>query len=271
MVVKLNGILKKIDDNVAHHVVDLIGEKDKQVKIRPMTMKHFKILLKTSEGLDRQALLDENPEEVKKVDSIVDSVLKDCVVEPKDFDPLELFSADWFYLLVMLRAVSKGNIVSFKVPCIGMMESTSGSVQCNEMLNLSVNLNELDKVERKTLDVNIKLPGNVKVHFAPPKRKDEYVLNDYLSKNEVSESEISILKIVNTISWIESGKTKIKELSLDDKKQIFDRLSYDQKEEIREGYDQLSFGIPMFVELKCSKCGFSLNERLVDLSDFFTL
>jgi len=270
MASEIDNILKKVDSNVAHHIVKLIGE-DKEVKIRPMTMKHFKILLKSSEGINRESLLKEAPEEVKKIDTIFDAVMKDCVVEPADFDPLELFSADWYYLLVMLRTVSKGSTIDFNMQCMGTMESTSGSIPCKERLKLSIDLNELEKASRKKLDVKINLPGKIKVHFSPPKRKDAYVLNDYMIEKGSSPVEEPILRIVSCIDWVEHDGNKVTNLSLDDKMKIFERFSYLQKKEIQKGYDQLSFGIPMLVDIKCNKCGYEVRERLVDLADFFIL
>lgn len=250
-------------ENEGHHVITLPGS-GKKVHIRPLTVKDYKIFLKTAEGMQEAT----NPNNVNlfKFEEVFDNVLGSCITKPADLDIKTLASSDWVYLMYKLRSVSKGNVVTFNTKC----------EKCEADNTTQLDLNTLDNKETTgAMTVEWKFNDNCTFLFKAPSRSDEYEI--YEARNDYKiDSDYRIYKIAASLDKVEykidgMDNPELKEdISLEGRKKVIEKLSSDQLNEVEKlVVDKLTWGVPATFNIKCKSCGKSHEEIIMDISEFF--
>jgi len=248
--------------SAAHHSVELLGDIGKTIKIRPLTIGDYKVLVKSMEGIDLYNLDEEKKiETYLQIDEAFDMVLKSCVIEPVDFDPMSLFADDWLYLFTELRSVSKGNILELNTTCN----------KCRNPIKFQIDLKDLKKHKRTDEKFEFKVNEKTTLYLMPPRRRDAYNIARYRKDEEKSQYDLIFLQLASYIDKIKHEETIHEDLLLEEKLEVFEALPYEAKEDFSKTIDEMNFGIQIYVDLKCTdqECGSEFKDKAVDILDFF--
>ena len=118
---------------------------NKKIKFRPFLVKEEKILLVGKEG------------EAEDQMNAMTQVLKNVVISPKNFNPMDLTSADVEYLFLHLRGKSVDNILKLKYKDNEDNEVYDFEVDIND-ININLNKDRIYKVQLQNLTMELKDP-----------------------------------------------------------------------------------------------------------------
>jgi len=220
----------------------------KKIKFRPFLVKEQKILMMALESGDSKT----NERNIKQI-------LQNCVITELDVDDLSLVDVE-FYLL-NLRARSIGEIVDSKYKC----ENTVGDTVCNNLMDVSFNLLELDVKNLNEDNGLIKITDAVSIKMKYP----EYSILSEM-QNTDSASDVVFDLISSCVDYILEGENFYygHETPKEEIIEFLETLNSQQFDKIEAFFDTLPV-IEKFLKVKCNKCGFEHDIEIRGLDNFF--
>ena len=255
----IKSIIKQ--QNVGHTIVELPGSGQK-IHLKPLTMAEYKVFLKTAEGMSTDPTSD-----AFKFEEVFDNVLSKCITNIDEVDLKQLYTADWMYLMYMLRNISKGNIVIFNTKC----------TKCKSPISFDLDLNKLEPVPKNKATAEYKFNDSMTILLSAPRRQTEYDINNERDEYKL-DSEYRFLKLASVIDKIEYKNDEmehpslVENLTLSQKRELIDTFNEHQVKDVeRIVNDELDWGLPLKYELNCKKsgCNHKQEEMIIDVSDFF--
>jgi len=222
-----------------------------KVKIRPMTSKEEKkIASVTARNFNQQMI----------------SVLKNTVIEPEDFNPLELTIGDYTSLITKLRIFTYGSEYIVEVPC----------PNCKA---ISREVYDLYKLDSTWLDENfkepyeIKLSNNVSVLLRLMRVRDDVEIDQIIQKkrklqNVPAEDEWSYRYAKTIVTIYYEGK-EVPNLTFNDKILFFESLKGKDAKKIRDFHAMFDHGIDLRVPYKCRSCEFESDKMVLRIDASF--
>jgi len=170
----------------------IVPSSGETINYRPFLVREEKILLMALEGKD-----------TSEITKVFQTVLKNCVVSPENFDPASLAMFDLEYVFLQLRARSVGETIEPTIIC----------QPCQKSIQLHIDLSQIEVHINEEHDKHISLTDTVGVVMRYPTinslvdfnfESDEDGFTDVNSLN----TEKTFSTIVNCIDYIYDGEQK---------------------------------------------------------------
>ena len=215
-------------------------------------------------GQLKKLLTYENETNLIVQEQALDDLISSSVLS-EDFNSDELYLEDRFYLLVELRKKTKGEVLEFTYTCPKCKSQTLNRVDLN-----SLKVKPLDPGANKVVE----LGNEIKVHLRRTKRKHQKEIKPgHIPKNMTpsqQQAEIQILFHACAIDKIETPEGMDEELQLKDKKWLIENIPTGDYDKIREGIEELAFGVDLSYEIGCNACKFSQTVEVPIEQNFFS-
>ena len=210
-----------------------------EITFRPITTGQMKSLL-----------VHEGEDDLGAVEEVIDRMMSECVIKPKDFDINDLYINDRFFLLIELRKHTRGTTYEFEHKC---PKCNSQSLQVVDLKKLKVN-----KLPKNINNV-VKIDDDISVELDFPRRRDQKLAYDILREApEISEmqktAELGTIISALTIKTIITPDGKDSDVSLEDKIFFVENISTQMYEKIAD-FSSKNFGVDFKTTIKCKGKG----------------
>jgi hypothetical protein len=221
-----------------------------KVKYRPFLVKEQKLFLIASEA-----------KEMKDVINTIKQVVKNCIVEPKNYDVDHMSILDLEYMFIHLRARSMGENVELEFSCNNIVDEKV----CNGKSKMVLNLLKAHLVEDPEHKNIISFTPTIGVKMKYPNFEiSQKLMRDMQSKADVFDG------LVECIEYIYDGDTLIypKDQKREELIEWFDALSNEHLEQL---YTFVKTSPKIIAETKfhCAKCGYEEDVTLEGIQSFF--
>jgi hypothetical protein len=228
-----------------------IPSTQKEIKVRPFSVKEEKLLLMAAESKDVHMIVD-----------TVKQVINNCVIEGDAFDMEKLPFFDVDFLFIFLRAKSIGETVELNLTCNNEVDGH----KCGNVIPVSLDIANATIKRDESIDKDIRLDKNTGVIMKYP----PYSLMKELESTGELDQKTEI--ITSSIDYIYDTKGSIYRIGPDftkkEMKDFVESLTEVQYKKLERFVDNF----PVFVvklEEKCGKCGFEHKIDYTDFYDFF--
>jgi DNA-directed RNA polymerase subunit M/transcription elongation factor TFIIS len=223
-------------ESVKHELT--IPSTDKKVTFRPFLVKEEKILLQAQESEDTKVIM-----------RAMSDIIEACTFGAIDSQELTIYDLE--YIFLQLRAKSVGENMTVNIKC----------ENCDEILEIPVNANDIKVVAEKEIIDDIKLNDSINLKLRPYKIK-------YF--NQINEDDLisSLIPVFDTIydsenSWNCDDQSE-KEL-----REFIESMNHGNLEMIKEFIENQP-KLTHTVKIKCKECGHTNEVVLEGLQSFFT-
>lgn len=226
-----------------------IPSSQKEIKVRPFTVKEEKLLLMAAES--------------NSIDDIITTskqVLNNCILTSGiDIDKLPFFDID--YLFIFLRAKSIGESIEVNLTCNNTLDNGN---RCGHTFPTQMDIANCETIVDDSIDWNVKLDASSGVKMKYP----NYSLVKKLENTSDLDRKTTI--IINSIEHIydKKGIYSAKDYSSKELKDFVEGLTEEKYKKLEAFVDNF----PTFVvrlEADCPKCNFHHSVRYSDFTDFF--
>lgn len=184
----------------------------------------------------------------------LNSLISNCIVEPKELDIDNLTSFDKTAILIKLRSITLGSEYTFKVKCRS----------CGETQDVKVDLDELpvDYLDETELPITVELPrckDTLEIKFLSEKVREKITKEAQRACKKSKENvddELYIIGLMNRIVTI-NGET----LDVFSLRDYVENLTGYDSAFLRKKLSDVKVGVDMVVDVEC-KCG-EESEALV--------
>lgn len=209
-------------------------------------------------GQMKALLVHENEEDPKMIEVILDELMDDCIIKPKNFNVEDMYINDRFYFLIELRKYTKGTIYQFQHTC---PKCSSQSIQKVDLKKLKVS-----KLPKK-LDTVVKLDDNISLDIDFPRRRDQIQAFDIIDSYEgqpterMKTAELGMLVTALSIKSIITPDGEDNTAKLEDKLYLLENITTEMYQKIAD-WTTTNFGVDFKTKIKCKSCEF---QRTVDI------
>jgi T4 bacteriophage base plate protein len=221
---------------------------EKEIKIRPFTVKEEKLLLMALQSKDTQEIIN-----------TVKQVINNCIIEPTvNVDKLPFFDMD--YLFIALRAKSVGETLNLRFRCKNIVDGK----ECDTPMGIQANISNI-VIDNLDYNKDVELSKDLIIRMKYPTYSVMKNINDSDTPMETKIKYImaSVDKIIEKDSVHDVNEYTKQELQ-----DFIESLTHEQYAKLEEFVDNYpSFSV--LLEKKCPKCGFQHRMRYTDFSDFF--
>lgn len=240
----------------------LIPSLGRKYRFRPFLVKEHKALLIANGSNDLTEMLN-----------TLKQIIKDCCLEENiDFDVDKLATFDFEYLLINLRAISVGNVVSLSVRC-QHEEKHEGMDESSLMSDVILDLSKVEIVGLKDYTNKIELGNNCVVIMKLPtvnlmekiNKEAEEVKKDEYTEN-IERIANNIDKIVNDGEVFEVADNP--DFSLTDMSDWISNLTSQQFEKLNDYFISIPY-CRVRIDWTCPVCGNSNTLYIQGLDYFF--
>lgn len=223
---------------------------NKKIKCRPFLVKEEKILL-----------LSLNSEDENEIYNAVKQIINNCIVDKQNIDIEDLAIFDLEYILLKLRARSKGEAVRLKFNGIAESECE----ECRKEKYVTINLSNVEIKKFPNHTNNIKLTDDIGIIMGYPKFKT-------LQTNISRESDIgtiidSVIECIEKIYDKDNVYSK-KDLTVQELNEFVESLQSTQFDKLYEFISTMP-RIEYELDLSCEKCGRKDVQTISGLQNFF--
>lgn len=243
-------MLPKID--VPIYELKLLSS-DKKLKFRPFTVKEEKLFLMAAESDDLKSIIDTTKQ-----------VINNCVLDDLDIEELPIFDIENIFL--QLRAKSIGEIVNLRYRCNNKVtdEETKEEKNCNTIVEIDVNINELIPIFEKKEINKIEITEKMGVVLKYPNFK---LLENFDGENT---SESIIETIISCIDYVYDSENVYysKDVTKEELIEFVESMQTKDLEKFKEFFDSTP-KIQKNVSFKCPKCKYEEDVLVEGLESFF--
>lgn len=265
---EFDSFISDFKNNLFNDEFILPSSPDTKIQLRSMTVAEYKFLSKQFEVYQRslESINRDNPEASRETDiresiltNAIDNVLQRCITNDIRVFDLTLF--DWVYIILAVRAISRGTEENLRVHC--------NNPKCGKDIKLGV-LTLLKKIEENKDKFIVNPVGMVQVkegfglYLGLPTRSDLIQgQRIFLADPDMS---LGFINIAMYIKAYINEQNIANLLNPDQRVALMDVLPYDVIKQVKTlvnanfkaFYDCLG-------EIKCAECGRSIE---IDVSDF---
>jgi len=220
------------------------------VKFKPLTT-----------GQLKRMLVYENVNNFQKEEEALDELIKSSVIS-EDFNINDLFLEDRAFLLIEIRKKTKGEVIEFTHNCTECGSQTLNRVNMNEMVTTK---------KTESVDNVVKLTDDISVRLKHVTRGEQKRIPRNIGKNKTRTQEIVDIQIYTMALGIESvisPKGEESNLSLADRVYLLENIPTDLFENIKNWYDDNTFGLDFNYKIVCNNCGWN-ETTSAPLDNFF--
>ena len=208
-------------------------------------------------GQMKSLLVHESETEMGMIEDVLDKLISECIIKPKDFDVTELYINDRFFLIIELRKHTRGTTYQFEWNC---PECKSQSLQNVDLKKLKV-----DTLPKTFKDI-VKLDGDISVRMDFPRRRDQKLAYEIIKEaGDISEAqrtaELGVIVTALTMRSVITPEGEDTKVSIDDKIFLLENISTSMYEKIAT-WSTTNFGVDFTTTIKCKTCKY---EKVVDI------
>ncbi len=228
------------------------------VKFKPLTIGNIKQIASYSEDEPTAGTLT----------NMFDEIFRTSVIT-EDFDPLEIYLQDRYFLILEIRKKTKGEVVEYNMTC---PECKSQSKQKIDFETIPV------KPKRDDIDYDVPITEELTIRLKHLLRKEEkeiYDLWDTFKKNNQYENsteadlDLAILLEAQSIEEIITPNGVQDGITILDKKYLLENIPQPLYQKVADWYDEYNFGPEMTIKVKCPHCKFESQQDITN-TDFFS-
>ena len=201
----------------------------------------------------------------KEEDPLMEEELLDKVLEVAIIDENcnidKMFVLDRYYLLIKIRASTKGDIFEYLYTC----------PECKQEQPKSINLADLEINKQEKCNPLIELKS---LHFIlghPTREKQKRFFNLIDKKLSKQEKQVEIL-LADLAAYVEEVRTpdgKLLEVDDNELSDFIGALPEDEVDKFNKWIEDYYFGIIDKIDIKCNKCKYEEKKQL-PLKSFFS-
>jgi len=233
----------------------------KKIKIRPFLVKEEKIIMMAIESKEPEQLAD-----------TIFEVINNCSQTPS-FNAEDLTMVDLQYIMIKLRAMSKGDTIDVTVKCNNDVPDVDDegkpldtTHKCHHKNEVMLNLDDLKlskKYDKKLEKIQINPTQGIKLKPA------DGTLVALLSSKK-TKAEMTIKSIVSCIEYVWDGEevTMLKDEPKEDVEEFIDQLPGAVIKEI-EKYIKSMPKLSIKTDFTCVVCGYKETLEVDNIQDFF--
>ena len=229
-----------------------------KVKFKPLTIGNIKQIASYSE---------ENPT-AGTLTNMFDEILKNSVIS-EDFDPLEIYLQDRYFLILEIRKKTKGEVVEYNMTCPECKSQSKQKIDFDDILV---------KQRRDDIDYDIRITGELTIrlrHLLRHQEKEIYDLWSTFKKEKQYENDteadldLAILLEAQSIEEIITPNGVQDGITILDKKYLLENIPQPLYKKVADWYDEYDFGPEMIIKVKCPHCKFESQQDITN-TDFFS-
>ena len=229
-----------------------------KVKFKPLTIGNIKQIASYSEDEPTAGTLT----------NMFDEILKNSVIS-EDFDPLEIYLQDRYFLILEIRKKTKGEVVEYNMTC---PECKSQSKQKIDFDTIPV------KPKRDDIDYNVLITDELSIRLRHLLRREEKEIYDLWSafkkggkyeKDVEAELDLAVLLEAQSIESIITPGGIQDDITIEDKKYLLENIPQPLYSKVADWYNEYDFGPEMTIKVKCPHCKFE-SEQDITSSNFFS-
>lgn len=211
----------------------------------------------------KKLLQYENSKEIDVLENALDTLINSSIIS-EEFNINNLYMQDRLFLLFAIRIRSKGSTLETKAIC---EECKSQYINVIDFSN--IDYTELSDNIEKTISLSKNIELNVDfITRADQKEILNYIKNIKFKNDDEKYTELAMLSLSAMIKSIKVNK-KIKDnLTLKEKKYLFDESSELLIDKLKKWNDTYDFGLKLQYIKKCPHCGFE-KEIKFNATDIF--
>ena len=199
-----------------------------KVKYRPFLVKEEKIILLALEDKKAETLIDS-----------VKQIIRNCTFNELDISSLPIFDIE--YLMLKLRAASKGEVVNLSFSCTKDKEDDQGNpilidgmpVACNKTTQIQFNLNEIKVVKNPDIKPVIMISDQVGIKLNYPTYETAEKLNKIFQGTKENIGEQLLYELTESIFKGDEVYTR-KDFTVDDLTEFLEQMTVEQKSKLEE-------------------------------------
>ncbi len=239
------------------------------IKLKSLTVEEYKFLTKQLEMFESNvSILNDDVDIMDRkrkihiaqlsLNSALDVLLKRCVSNDFNVDVLTIY--DWVFLLLQLRLVSRGEEGKFKLTS---KDNTSQYIEFNISDLLEYVFDHKEEYTQNIIDY-VEIPNKDISLCLMPINRGEYA---YIQKRYINDPEASISTMSAALSckaYVKDGKANV--MSLEQRIELVNTLSYDTINEVLDKYDQNNERFFALINEFIKDCNEDAED--IDISDF---
>jgi hypothetical protein len=229
-----------------------------KVKFKPLTIGNIKQIASYSEEEPTAGTLT----------NMFDEIFRTSVIS-EDFDPLEIYLQDRYFLILEIRKKTKGEVVEYNMTC---PECKSQSKQKIDFEDIPV------KPKRDDINYDVPITGELTIrlrHLLRHEEKEIYDLWDTFKKNNQYENsteadlDLAVLLEAQSIEDIITPDGVQDGITILDKKYLLENIPQPLYSKVADWYDKYNFGPEMTIKVQCPHCKFESQQDIAN-TDFFS-
>ncbi len=215
-------------------------------------------------GQMKSLLVHENETELGVIEAILDQLMEECIIKPKNYSVVDMYINDRFFFLIELRKYTKGTVYQFTYTCT---ECSSQTIQHVDLKKLKVS--KLPKAIKNKVD----LDNDISVRLDFPRRRDQIqayeIINSYEgdANEKMKTAELGIVVTALTIKSIITPEGEDKSPSIEDKIYLLENITAEMFEKVTD-WSQRNFGVTFKADIECGSCKHS-HEIDIPPENFF--
>lgn len=233
-----------------------IPSTNEAITYRGFTVKEEKILLLALQNETMESLILASKQ-----------VINNCTFGSLNIEKLTSYDLD--FLMLKLREVSKGSIVSLSFKCGNEIQDNiggvpSGSHTCNNIIETQIDLSQVKVQKEPGYDTKILLTDTIGVVMREPSVNDIEALSKVFESKSIEEVYATVPKFIELVF---DGPTVHKNYTQQEIQEFVESLNADQFSKIRDFFDKLP-KLKLDVPIRCNKCGYTETVTLEGLQSF---
>lgn len=228
---------------------------EKEVKFRPFLVKEEKTLLIAAESGDSD-----------EITRAIQQLLSSCVVSPENFDVDDLPIVDTEWLLVRVRAESKGEGAQFQFRCNNLVpdkDSESEYKECGTTNEITVDLSKAEVDWDENHSKIIEITNNIGVEMKYPTTKMSYEMIDW---QDTVDNQFRV--IAKCIDSVFQGEEVYTDFTEDEAVEFLESLTETQFEKIFNFFNTLP-RLKLDFQFVCKECGYKEDVTIEGIENFF--
>lgn len=229
-----------------------------KVKFKPLTIGNIKQI----------ASYTEDDPSAGTLTNMFDEILKNSVVS-EDFDPMEIYLQDRYFLILEIRKKTKGEVVKFTLTC----------PECNSQSQQKLDFDAINvKKKRDDIDYNVPITEELTIKLRHLLRSEEKEIYDLWSEfkkagkyetDSEADLDLAVLLEAQSIESIITPDGEQEGITILDKKYLLENIPQPLYKKVANWYDEYDFGPEMTIKVKCPHCDFE-SEQDITNTNFFS-
>ena len=206
----------------------------------------------------KKLLIYERSDDVIILENMLDELIRSSVVSPENIDIDSMLYYDRLFLLIAIRAKSKGESISQTFICPKCEGQSMQNMAFSDMPYIEYKdpeIKTIEVVKGITLELKHLSRGDQRLAY-------EKILADKSIKENEREIYAPLYMVASAICGYDNGVVKTPIENIEDKIFIFEKLPTSALDKIKDWLEINKFGLEFEFKKKCPHCGYEENQKI---------